>query len=144
MSDGYLLGGIQSMQLLEAFLGRYATMNEQQREVGSPNSYQLEFYDYFRLQFWAIEPIGPQVFRQSADRPVLMYFSFRWAAIQAVSMPIAGEADALLQTFAPTPLVAAANAISTLGAITTAYSPVGPLQLEGGISGPTGMAGLNL
>ena len=126
-TDGYLLGGIQSMQLLKAFLQQYSNLNEGKRETGDPNLFTLEFYDYFSLEFWVVEPIGPQVIRQSSDRPNLTYYHFQLAAQSPAGFPIAGELDALLQVFDTSDVVAGANAVRTLGAITTAYNTAGPI-----------------
>jgi len=52
-TDGGILTGLQSMQLLQRFLARYAVLNETQRATGSSDYYQLEFYDYFSSQFWS-------------------------------------------------------------------------------------------
>lgn len=125
MSDGYLLSGLQSIQLLQAFLSRYATLNQIQRRAGNPNLYSLEFYDYFQQQFWVVEPVGPQIVRQSADRPLLTFYRFRWIGVRLAGVPLLGEADALLQLFGTPSVVAAVNAASTIGAIVTTYGPTG-------------------
>lgn len=126
--DGYVLTGLQSLQLLKQFLERYETLNQTQIAAGNPNLYSLEFYDYFMQQFWQIEPIGPQQIRQTSDRPLLTYYRFHWAAVKPVGMPIAGEADALAQTLLTPTAVAAVNAVSTLGAVLTAYAPTGAVS----------------
>lgn len=128
-SDGYILTGIQSLQLLSAFLSRYATLNEQQAAQGLPDLYTLEFYDFFLSQFWQVEPVGPQEVRQSADRPILAYYRFRWDAVKPAGLPLLGTADALLQILGSPSAVAAANAASTMGAIVAAYSPIGPIGI---------------
>jgi hypothetical protein len=55
----------------------------------------LEFYVYFSDEYWVVEPIGPQTIRQSADRPLLTYYRFQWAAIRPVGNAIFGAIDAL-------------------------------------------------
>lgn len=129
LTDGLILPGLQSMQLLQAFLARYTKLNQAQIQNGKSEMYTLEFYDYFSTKFWAVEPIGPQIIRQSADRPLLTYYRFRWAAYRALALPVLGEADALLQVFGTPPARAVINAASTIGALLTAYSPVGPAQI---------------
>lgn len=124
-SDGGVLSGQQSMQLLQAFLAQYATLNDGQRENGNSSYYTLEFYDYFSSQFWIIEPVGVQPVRQSADRPLLTYYRFRWVAQQAVSVPVYGPPDSLLALFSvPAQAVAVATATS-ISALLNNYSPVG-------------------
>lgn len=125
MSDGFILTGLQSLQLLAAFLAQYATLNQRQRAAGNPQFYTLEFYDYYLSQFWQVEPIGPQTFRQSVERTTLVYYRFRWAAVKPAGTPLLGEIDALANLLATPATQAAINAASTLGAILTAYSPGG-------------------
>lgn len=125
LSDGYVLTGLQSMQLLQRFLARYAELNQIQRQAGNPYLYALEFYDYFTQQFWQVEPIGPQVVRQSADRPILAYYRLRWAAVRTVGLPILGTADAIANTLLAPAQQAGVNAARSLGALLVAYGPTG-------------------
>ena len=125
LSDGFLLTGLQSMQLLAKFLEQYATLNQIQRASGNPNLYTLEFYDYFSLNFWVVEPVGPQVFRQANDKPNLIYYRFRWAAIKPAGLPVLGYIDALANTLATPAQQAVVNAAMTVGAFVTAYGPAG-------------------
>ena len=124
-SDGYVLTGLMSIQLLQKFLARYVELNQAQRENGDPNLYALEFYDYFSDNFWQVEPVGPQGIRQSADRTKLTYYRFRWAGVQPVGVPILGEADALASVLATPAATVAVNAATTLTAMLVAYSPTG-------------------
>ena len=125
LSDGYILTGLQSMQLLQKFLARYAQLNQIQRQAGNPKLYALEFYDYFSLNFWQIEPVGPQIVRQSADRPLLGYYRLRWAAVKSVGIPITGEIDAMASVLATPAAQAVVNAASSVGALLSAYGPTG-------------------
>lgn len=124
-TDGYVLTGLQSVQLLAQFLQRYAELNQVQRQSGNPQLYALEFYDYFNLNFWQIEPVGPQGFRQTADRTKLVYYRFRWAGVQPVGVPVAGSIDALLTVIGTPAATAAIAAAQTVTATLLAYSPVG-------------------
>jgi hypothetical protein len=126
-ADGYILTGTQSIQLLQKFLAQYATLNQQQRAAGNPQFFGLEFYDYFTTSFWQIEPIGPQIFRQSADKPTLIYYRLRWAAVAPAGVPILGEIDALAGLLGVPAAQAAINAAQTLGAFLFSYSPAGVL-----------------
>lgn len=123
LSDGYILTGLQSMQLLQRFLARYAELNQIRRQAGNPYLYALEFYDYFTQQFWQVEPIGPQVVRQSADRPILAYYRLRWAAVKTVGLPILGTVDAIANTLLTPAQQAGINAARSLGALLVAYGP---------------------
>ena len=125
LADGYVLTGLESMQLLAQFLSQYATLNKQQQTAGNPRMYSLEFYDYFMDQFWVIEPVGPQIFRMGNDRPTLVYYRFRWAAVRPAGVPVLGLADALAGTLGTSTAQAAINAASTLGAFLVSYGPAG-------------------
>jgi len=131
MSDGFILTGLQSMLLLQAFLAQYATLNQTQRAAGNPQLYALEFYDYFGNQFWQVEPVGPQVLRQSSDRPTLVYYRFRWAAVKPAGVPLLGALDALANTLLTPAQQAAINAARTLGAMLVAYNPAGVASTVG-------------
>jgi len=124
-SDGGILTGMQSMQLLQQFLSQYAQLNQTQRRAGNPQFYTLEFYDFFSDQFWQVEPVGPQAFRQSEQRPTLTYYRFHWEAIQPAGIPAVGLADALAQLIATPAQTAIANAALTMEAVAFAYTPAG-------------------
>ncbi len=125
LADGYVLTGLQSMQLLQSFLARYETLNQQQLAAGIPTLYALEFYDYFMQQFWQIEPVGPQIFRQASDRPNLVYYRFRWVAVAQAGFPVLGEIDAIANTLLTPAAQALLNAAQTLSAVGVAYSATG-------------------
>ena len=126
-TDGSVLTGLQSMKLLEDFLTLYASLNAARVQSGNATLYTLEFYDYFRSQFWQVEPEGPQMVRLAADRPILSYYRFRWIAVRAVRAPVLGEIDALLTVFGTPPQVAALNAATTIATLLTTYTPVGEI-----------------
>lgn len=128
LSDGYILTGLQSIQLLQKFLARYTELNQLQRQRGRKDLYALEFYDYFSLGFWQVEPVGPQIFRQGNDRPLLTYYRLRWAAVKSVGMPVLGMIDAMASTFATPAVQAAVHAVRTTGAMLVAYAPVGAVD----------------
>lgn len=124
-ADGFILSGTQSMQLLQGFLANYATLNQQQRAAGNPQLYGLEFYDFFANQFWQVEPIGPQIYRQSVDKPTLIYYRFRLAAVKPAGTPILGEIDALAGLLGVPAVQSAINAAQTMNAFIFSYSPAG-------------------
>jgi hypothetical protein len=126
-TDGYALTGIESMQMLQAFLQKYAALNQQQRAAGNSQLYTLEFYDYYLSKFWVVEPVGPQQVRMSEDRARLAYYRFRWEAIRPAGLPILGIADAVLQVLDIPVLTAAAATASTLTGIVGIYNPSGPV-----------------
>lgn len=125
--DGYVLTGLQSVQLLQQFLSRYATLNQTQMRTGNASLYSLEWYDFFSNQFWVIEPIGPQAVWQDTSRPMLTNYRFRFAAsTQPGLMNVALHgADALLSLLATPAQQAALMAIQTVAAMAAAYAPTG-------------------
>lgn len=124
-ADGFTLTGWQSIQQLGAFLAQYAQLNQIQRQAGNPQLYALEFYDYFLEQFWQIEPVGPQILRQSADRPRLIYYRFRWAAIKPVRFPALGAPDPLMASLTISVPSAVSVTSAGIGVFTTNYGPTG-------------------
>lgn len=88
-TDGYGLTGLQSIQALESVLQQFATLNETvisgQQQT---NLYSLEFYDYFRGEFWQVVPCGPQILRQSRTRPLFVDYLFRLAGVQNLTSPL--------------------------------------------------------
>jgi hypothetical protein len=88
LTDAYQWTGMDSITQLENILTQYAQLNQQQQEAGSSDLYTLEFYDYFRQEFWQVVPIGQQGIRQTADAPLFAYYSLTLAATQAVSAAI--------------------------------------------------------
>lgn len=125
--DGYSLTGLQSMQQLAQFLATYADLNQVQRAAGVPYLYSLEFYDYFTSNFWKVEPVGPQVFRQDASRPQLVYYRFRWAA----TIPAGGIADVLDEIGDALDVgsaLASSNLAQGIGSTLGNYSPSGPVS----------------
>jgi len=87
-TDAYLTNGLTSISKLEKILEQFAKLNQQQVANQATDFYTLEFYDYFRNDFWQVVPIGPQTTSQSSQSPILSFYSLRLAAIQKVSSPI--------------------------------------------------------
>jgi hypothetical protein len=126
-SDGYILSGLQSIQVLQRFLSRYSALNAAQVAAGSPDLYTLEFYDYFSNDFWVVVPIGPQMFQQASNRTLYTSYRLRWVALKAVSAPIFGLVDALAQVFGTPATTAVLNAATTINGLLGLYSPTGEL-----------------
>jgi hypothetical protein len=124
-TDGYTGNGLQSIQMLQTFLNQYVQLNQNQRQAGDPNLYALEFSDFFSSQFWQIEPIGPQIIRQSNDRPMLSYYRFRWAAICPVRQPPFSQFDVLLGLLSTPAQEAIINATIGINLVLGNYDPVG-------------------
>jgi len=125
--DGYILTGLQSVQLLQQFVSRYATLNQIQMQQGTADLYSLEWYDFFSLQFWVIEPIGPQMIWQDTTRPMLTNYRFRFAASAQPGLLNVGlhAIDALASIIATPAQQAALMSVQTVGAMAAAYAPTG-------------------
>jgi len=124
-TDGYVLTGLQSIILLRNFIDNYIQLNQDQRQVGNPNLYALEFYDYFTSNFWQVEPIGPVVIRQTNDRPTLSYYRLRLAAICPVRLSAINIEDALLHTINVPIQQAIVSAAESVNTMLTIYGPAG-------------------
>lgn len=91
-TDGYTQTGLQAIAALEQFFFSYAELNAAQIKNNQP-PYTMEFYDYFRGDFWQVEPWGPQGVRMTSQRPILVYYLYRLAGIQDLTHPVAPEND---------------------------------------------------
>ena len=127
-TDGYLLTGLESMRLLQRFVLEYIELNQALIRAGTPNLYALEFYDYFMAQFWQIEPIGPQVIRQSNDKPFLSFYRFQWVGIRPVRESPYSDEDAIAQLLSTPTTAAIGGLASAIGATLTEYSLSGALN----------------
>lgn len=125
--DGFVLTGLQSVQVLQKFLTKYMALNAAQVARGLSDLYTLEFYDYFANDFWIVVPVGPQLFQIAADRPLLTYYKLRWVALKSVGAPILGRVDALAQVFGTPAVTAVINAATTINGLLGLYSPTGEL-----------------
>lgn len=123
--DGYVLTGLESMLLLRNFIDNYIQLNQNQRQAGNANLYALEFYDYFTSQFWQVEPIGPQIVRQTNDRPVLSFYRFRFAAKCPVRLSAIDVADAMLHLLNVPILQAIGSAARSVNTMLSVYGPAG-------------------
>jgi hypothetical protein len=121
-TDGYILTGLQSAQLLANFIKEYISLNQTQIQAGNPNLYALEFYDYFAGQFWQVEPLGPVMFRQTNDRPALTFYRLQMAGIKPVRESPYSDASALAMLLGTPATMAVANMGSALTAVSTTYA----------------------
>jgi len=123
-ADGYSLSGLESMQQLALFLATYADLNQTQKLLGTSYLYTLEFYDYFTSNFWQIEPIGPQIFHQDAQRPILTYYRFKWAATKPAGL-IPDLLDTVGNALTVAPSIASTNLSQSLTSTTSNYTAAG-------------------
>lgn len=91
-TDGYNNTGLQAIAALEQFFFTYAQLNAAAVQNNQP-IYTMEFYDYFRGDFWQVEPWGPQGVRMTSQRPILVYYLYRLAGIRDLTNPIAAVYD---------------------------------------------------
>jgi len=93
-TDGYMTTGLQAIAALERFFFMYAQINASQAARGQP-PITMEFYDYFRGDFWQVEPTGPQGVRMGEGKPILVYYAFRLAGIRDLTHPVTPENDSV-------------------------------------------------
>lgn len=99
-TDGGLFTGLESILIMQGVLSQYFSLNAQRAATGNANQlYRLEFYDYYTSDFYEIVPIGPQIIRQDAQRPSLLYYRLRLAGIQSLAQPISNLIDPIFNTF---------------------------------------------
>jgi hypothetical protein len=110
--DGMVWTGLQSVQILTGIISQYFSLNAAVAQAGSSNLFRLEFYDYYMEEFWQIVPLGPQGLMQSSARPQLVFYSFRWEAVQSLEQPIAALLDPLLSALG-TPISQAFNGLGS-------------------------------
>lgn len=117
-TDGFVATGIESILQLEQMLALYAQLNAT-AVAGNQPLYTLEFFDYFQNDFWQVEPMGRQEFRQSRDRPLIVNYSLHWQGVVDLSAPaVASSTTTLFESNASSlnsTAAATANATSTNG-----------------------------
>lgn len=87
-TDTFALTGKASILAIQALFSQFALLNQYQMQAQATVFYTMEFYDYWMNEFWQVVPVGPQGIDQSADKPILTYYTFRFAAIRPISSPI--------------------------------------------------------
>lgn len=88
MTDGFMHTGMQSIRRIYDMLMNYASLNQQQRLANNPNTYTLEFADFFTNEFYQVEPVGRQELRASERAPLLQYYRFRLAGVNPIHAPL--------------------------------------------------------
>lgn len=124
-TDGYSMSGLQSIQQLSAMLALYADLNASNQLIGNSYPYTLEFYDYFQSAFWQIEPVGPQIIMQDAQRPLLTYYRFRWVAIRPAGA-FQDALDTIGNVLSIAPGLASSSLGQSIGKTLGDYLPSGP------------------
>lgn len=112
-TDAFTLTGTESILALQNLLSEYASLNAAAAAANQP-AYTLEFYDYFTGDYWQVEPVGEQEVRQSADKPLYMYYRFRLAGIRNLSSPFANIIDTIAQIL-NNPAQATAGLVGQIG-----------------------------
>lgn len=123
--DGYQQSGLQAMQNLEDMLKEYAAEVQIQIRNGATDLATMEFYDFFRGQYWEIVPMGRFGVRQDRNRPLLANYFFRFAATRPLDGPNIGAlADDVALAFSLTQAQAAQNANINLVQMGTYYAGI--------------------
>lgn len=149
-ADGFLWTGQGACTRLQNLIDTYISLNQTIIQNQSGDPYTLEFYDFFRNEFWVVVPRGPIRIEQSADRPILSNYVLDLAAVKSVSYPYAAVAeDTVLNALALGQAAGASLAAATLAngmdyassAISDAASSIlaGVLPSESSISSSIGL-----
>lgn len=149
-ADGFLWTGQGACTRLQNIIDTYTSLNQAIIQNQSGDPYTLEFYDFFRNEFWVVVPRGPIRIEQSADRPILSNYVLDLAAVKAVSYPYTAAAeDEVLNALALGESAGASLAAATLtnaldfasSAVTDAASSIlsGVLPSESSISSSIGL-----
>jgi hypothetical protein len=112
-TDGFTATGIESILQLEQMLALYAQLNATAVASNQP-LYTLEFFDYFKNDFWQIEPMGRQEFRQSRERPLIINYSLHWQGVVDLSAPSSPSSTTTLFDTNASSLNSTATATSNL------------------------------
>lgn len=121
--DGYHQSGLDAIQNLEDMLNQYAQGVATEVRNGATNLDTMEFYDFFRSQYWEIIPMGRYGVRQDRNRPLIANYFFRFAATRALNGPnIGATADEVALAFSLTQTQAAQNANINLVQMGTYYA----------------------
>lgn len=88
MTDGFAYPGMSAIQRIQQMFFDYDANNAIQRLNNNPNSFTMEFADFFNGEFYQVEPIGPVEIRASDRAPLLQYYRIRLAGIQPIAAPL--------------------------------------------------------
>jgi hypothetical protein len=85
-TDGFALTGLDSIRAIESLLEQFAFLNQSIiADQQGQDLFTLEFYDYFRNDYWQVVPYGQQMIRQSRNRPLFVDYLFRLIGVQDLS-----------------------------------------------------------
>lgn len=125
-TDGFAFTGLDSVIAVENLLQQFAQLNQVQAQANQP-LYTLEFYDYFKGEFWQVVPMGPQGISQSNRRPLLFDYVFRFAAIRPLDSVLATVINDPLADDFSTPAAEAQSSLSvSIAASLSGYTGVTP------------------
>ena len=122
MTDGFLTSGLAAIQNLQQMFLQYGELNAIQQANNDPNSYTMEFADFFNGEFYQVEPLGPLEIRASERAPLLQYYRLRLVGVQPLAAPLVEpiiQAIELLMNM--TPASAAGTVAAEVVAITSLY-----------------------
>jgi len=120
--DGYQWTGRESCLQLQSILQQYAQLNTAQQQNQQPDLYTLELYDYFMEEFWQVVPVGAIGIEQSADRPLMSFYTFRLAAVASVSDPVPPNLDAVAAILAASAPAGIGGFLPVVNTLLGAYS----------------------
>lgn len=126
-ADGFAFTGLESIAALRGLFDQFAQLNAERVKQNNAVLYVMEFYDYFQGEFWRVVPVGPQVIRQDENRPLLFYYSFKFAATEDLSVPaVDNTPDPILQSLNTPQNQATTQLSDSLSDTLTDYAPETP------------------
>lgn len=90
-TDGSAFTGMQSIIRIQDMMLNYAAQNQIQANNNDPNTYTMEFSDFFNGEYYQVEPIGRQGIHASDRAPLLQYYRFRLIGVAPISAAVAED-----------------------------------------------------
>lgn len=121
-TDGFINSGKSAIVAIQKLMSLYAQLNQQLLAQQATDFYTMEFYDYWMNDFWQVEPFGAQPIDQSADKPIISYYTLHLACIKAVAAPIPPLlVDAVVSALSAGAEIAVSTLTSTMATTTSRY-----------------------
>ena len=134
-NDDFKYTGLRSITELRRLFEIIAIGNQLQMKNNAIDMYTLEFYDYFSGDYWEVIPVGEQIIRQDASRPLWTYYDLKLVGIKELKSPPTPQApNPIDQMFA----IASSNVMNSvtgfIGEVGSAYQELaGVATTLGGI-----------
>lgn len=88
LTDGFQYSGMAAINRLIDMFYLYDTLNAEQQATNNPNTYIMEWSDFFNGEFYQVEPFKDQSIEASDRAPLLQYYRLRLIGVQPIAAPI--------------------------------------------------------